>query len=118
MGGWMWGRNSDLDESIRTIRSAVERGITLIDSAPVYGFGRSEEIVGMALSGGLRHRAVIATKVGLEWCGGAGLPRAPCRRSPDRKSTRLNSSHQIISYAVFCLKKKKNNIKYTDMIVV
>src|SRR5258708_18025137 len=27
----------------------------------------------------------------------------------DRKSTRLNSSHQIISYAVFCLKKKKNN---------
>ncbi len=70
IGGWMWGGNSDLDESIRTIRSAVERGITLIDSAPVYGFGRSEEIVGMALSGGLRHRAVIATKVGLEWCGG------------------------------------------------
>src|SRR5258708_31662728 len=31
---------------------------------------------------------------------------------PDRKSTRLNSSHQIISYAVFCLKKKKNKIKY------
>jgi aryl-alcohol dehydrogenase-like predicted oxidoreductase len=70
IGGWMWGGNSDLDESIRTIRSAVERGITLIDTAPVYGFGRSEEIVGTALSGGLRHRAVIATKVGLEWRGG------------------------------------------------
>ena len=67
IGGWMWGGNSDLDESIRTIRSAVERGVTLIDTAPVYGFGRSEEIVGMALAEGLRDRAVIATKVGLEW---------------------------------------------------
>ena len=63
----MWGGNTDLDESIRTIRSAIERGITLIDTAPVYGFGRSEEIVGMALAEGLRDRAVIATKVGLEW---------------------------------------------------
>src|SRR5207244_11278267 len=40
-------------------------------------------------------------------------PRPPCntcgRRREDRKSTRLNSSHQIISYAVFCLKKKKKN---------
>jgi aryl-alcohol dehydrogenase-like predicted oxidoreductase len=67
IGGWMWGGNTDLDESIRTIRSAIERGITLIDTAPVYGFGRSEEIVGMALSEGLRDRAVIATKAGLEW---------------------------------------------------
>jgi aryl-alcohol dehydrogenase-like predicted oxidoreductase len=70
IGGWMWGGNTDLDESIHTIRSAVERGITLIDTAPVYGFGRSEEIVGMALSGGLRQRAIIATKVGLEWSDG------------------------------------------------
>jgi len=67
IGGWMWGGNSDLDQSVQTIRSAIERGITLIDTAPVYGFGRSEEIVGNALSGGLRERAVIATKAGLEW---------------------------------------------------
>jgi aryl-alcohol dehydrogenase-like predicted oxidoreductase len=66
IGGWMWG-GTDVDESIRTIRSAVERGITLIDTAPVYGFGRAEEIVGMALAQGLRDRAVIATKAGLEW---------------------------------------------------
>jgi aryl-alcohol dehydrogenase-like predicted oxidoreductase len=69
IGGWMWG-GTDVDESIGTIRSAVERGIRLIDTAPVYGFGRSEEIVGMALSQGLRERAVIATKVGLEWRNG------------------------------------------------
>ena len=75
IGGWMWGGNSDLGESIYTIRSAIARGITLIDTAPVYGFGRSEEIVGLALSGGLRHRAVIATKVGLEWRGGGKVWR-------------------------------------------
>jgi aryl-alcohol dehydrogenase-like predicted oxidoreductase len=69
IGGWMWG-GTDVDESIGTIRSAVERGIRLIDTAPVYGFGRSEEIVGMALSQGLRDRTVIATKVGLEWRNG------------------------------------------------
>jgi aryl-alcohol dehydrogenase-like predicted oxidoreductase len=67
IGGWMWGGNTDLDQSIYTIRSAVARGITLIDTAPVYGFGRSEEIVGSALSEGLRERAIIATKMGLEW---------------------------------------------------
>lgn len=69
IGGWMWG-GTDVDESIGTIRSAVERGIRLIDTAPVYGFGRSEEIVGTALSQGLRDRTVIATKVGLEWRNG------------------------------------------------
>jgi aryl-alcohol dehydrogenase-like predicted oxidoreductase len=67
MGGWMWG-GSDEAEAIAAIRAAVDRGITLIDTAPVYGFGRSEEIVGKALAeGGLRHRAVIATKLGLAW---------------------------------------------------
>ena len=48
MGGWMWG-GTDENESIRTILSAIDRGITLIDTAPVYGFGKSEEIVGKAL---------------------------------------------------------------------
>src|SRR5260221_1742595 len=62
IGGWMWGGNSDLDESIHTIRSAVERGITLIDTAPVYGFGRSEEIVGLALSAGFPEGRVLFTQ--------------------------------------------------------
>jgi aryl-alcohol dehydrogenase-like predicted oxidoreductase len=71
IGGWMWGGTSEA-ESIATIRSAVERGITLIDTAPVYGFGRSEEIVGKALAeGGLRNQVQIATKVGLGWRDGA-----------------------------------------------
>lgn len=67
IGGWMWG-GTDEAQSIATIRAAVERGITLIDTAPVYGFGRSEEIVGKALSEGkLRDKVRIATKLGLAW---------------------------------------------------
>jgi aryl-alcohol dehydrogenase-like predicted oxidoreductase len=66
IGGWMWG-GTDEAESIATIRAAFAHGINVIDTAPVYGFGRSEEIVGKALAGGLRETALIATKVGLEW---------------------------------------------------
>ena len=67
IGGWMWGGTDEAD-SLATIRWAVERGVTLIDTAPVYGFGRSEEIVGKALSeSGLRSKVQIATKVGLAW---------------------------------------------------
>jgi aryl-alcohol dehydrogenase-like predicted oxidoreductase len=67
IGGWMWG-GTDEAESIRTIHAALDRGITLIDTAPVYGFGRSEEIVGKALAeGGRRAGVVLATKVGIEW---------------------------------------------------
>nr|WP_024507955.1 aldo/keto reductase [Bradyrhizobium sp. ARR65] len=69
IGGWMWG-GTDEAESIKTIRGAIEHGVTVVDTAPVYGFGRSEEIVGKALAeGGLRSRVLIATKAGLEWQG-------------------------------------------------
>lgn len=67
IGGWMWG-GTDETESIVTIRTAVEHGINVIDTAPVYGFGRSEEIVGNAIAHGeLRSNLIIATKAGLEW---------------------------------------------------
>ena len=67
IGGWMWGGTNE-DEFIRTIHAALDRGINLIDTAPVYGFGRSEEIVGTALvQNGRRKQAIIATKVGLAW---------------------------------------------------
>ena len=67
IGGWMWG-GTDEAESISTIRAAVEHGINVIDTAPAYGFGRSEEIVGKAIAeSGLRSRVIIATKTGLEW---------------------------------------------------
>ena len=67
IGGSMWGGSNESD-AIATIHAALDRGINLIDTAPVYGFGRSEEIVGKALAdGGRRKRVYIATKVGLDW---------------------------------------------------
>ena len=67
MGGWMWGGANDA-EAIGAIHEALDHGVTRIDTAPAYGFGRSEEIVGKALAeGGLRKRVLIATKVGLDW---------------------------------------------------
>jgi aryl-alcohol dehydrogenase-like predicted oxidoreductase len=67
IGGWMWG-GTDEEESISTIHAALDQGITVLDTAPVYGFGRSEEIVGKAIARrGCRDRIIIATKVGLEW---------------------------------------------------
>jgi aryl-alcohol dehydrogenase-like predicted oxidoreductase len=69
MGGWMWG-GTDISASIATVRAALDRGINLIDTAPAYGFGFAEEIIGRALSGATaRSRVVIATKAGLEWRG-------------------------------------------------
>jgi methylglyoxal reductase len=65
IGGWMWG-GTDEAESIAAIQASLDAGVTLIDTAPAYGLGRSEEIVGKALKG-RRDRAVIATKCGLVW---------------------------------------------------
>ncbi|WP_226578068.1 aldo/keto reductase [Halobacillus litoralis] len=67
IGGWMWG-GTDEDQSIKTIHTALDQGINLIDTAPVYGFGRSEEIVGKAVEQyGRREDIVLATKVGMDW---------------------------------------------------
>ena len=70
IGGWMWG-GTDEAESVATIRTAFEHGINIVDTAPVYGFGRSEAIVGKAIAEGrLRSNVVIASKAGLQWDGG------------------------------------------------
>ena len=64
-GGWYWGGAKD-DASIRAIHASIDAGITSIDTAPVYGFGRSEEVVGRAIAD-RRERVQILTKVGLRW---------------------------------------------------
>jgi aryl-alcohol dehydrogenase-like predicted oxidoreductase len=65
IGGWMWG-GADENLAIGAIHAALDAGINLIDTAPMYGYGRSEEIVGRALQG-RRDKAVIATKCGMVW---------------------------------------------------
>ena len=80
MGGWMWGGSDDA-EAIKTVRAALELGITLIDTAPAYGFGRSEELVGRAIvEHGGRERVLIATKAGLGWRAGAVYRDASAER--------------------------------------
>jgi len=66
IGGWLWGGTDERD-SISTIRSAIDQGINLVDTAPVYGFGLAEEIVGKAIQGYEREKIVIATKAGIAW---------------------------------------------------
>ena len=69
IGGFMWG-GTDEHEALETIRTALDQGISLIDTAPVYGLGRAEKLVGRALAKyGKREEVIIATKVGLEWRG-------------------------------------------------
>ena len=70
IGGWMWG-GTDAAESVRAIEASIDAGISLIDTAPAYGLGRSEELVGQAIAG-KRDKVVIATKCGLNWHSGKG----------------------------------------------
>jgi len=65
IGGFNWG-GTDEEAAIAAIRTAIEGGITLIDTAPVYGFGLSEEICGKAIEG-RREEVVLATKCGIVW---------------------------------------------------
>jgi diketogulonate reductase-like aldo/keto reductase len=96
IGGWMWG-GTDEAESVTTIRAAVEHGINVIDTAPAYGFGRSEEIVGKAVAEGrLRSRVLIATKTGLEWQDGKvfrNASRARIMREIDDSLRRLRTDY-------------------------
>lgn len=65
VGGWNWG-GADEEQSVRAIQAAVDAGSTAIDTAPVYGFGRSERVVARAIQG-RRERVVLMTKFGLRW---------------------------------------------------
>ena len=67
IGGWMWGGTDD-EVAIRAIRKAIDLGITCIDTAAIYGFGHSEEVVGKAIAG-RRDEVIVATKCGLRWEG-------------------------------------------------
>jgi aryl-alcohol dehydrogenase-like predicted oxidoreductase len=65
-GGWMWGGN-ERGDAIEAIRAAYDMGITAIDTAPIYGQGTSEEIVGEAIKGLPRDQFQILTKYGMRW---------------------------------------------------
>src|SRR5947209_11414598 len=87
-GPGIWGPPADRQEALAVLHHALELGVNLLDTADSYGPEVAESLIAEALYPYPKD-LVIATKGGL-----------------DRKSTRLNSSHANISYAVFCLKKK------------
>jgi aryl-alcohol dehydrogenase-like predicted oxidoreductase len=66
IGGWMWG-GAEANAAIRAVQASYDSGITTIDTAPVYGFGRSEELVARAMENISRDKYEILTKFGLNW---------------------------------------------------
>ncbi len=66
IGGWLWG-GADEKEALKAIRASYDLGITTIDTAPAYGFGKSEELVAQAMEGVPRNCYQILTKFGLDW---------------------------------------------------
>jgi aryl-alcohol dehydrogenase-like predicted oxidoreductase len=65
-GGWMWG-GTERGDAVKAIRAAYDLGVTSIDTAPIYGQGKSEEIVGDAIKDLPRDKVQILTKYGMRW---------------------------------------------------
>ncbi|QRR01909.1 aldo/keto reductase [Dyadobacter sandarakinus] len=65
-GGWMWG-GTERSEAVKAIRESYDAGVTSIDTAPIYGQGLSEEIVGEAIKDLPRDKVQILTKYGMRW---------------------------------------------------
>ncbi|MGN0478137.1 MAG: aldo/keto reductase, partial [Hominenteromicrobium sp.] len=72
IGGSGWGA-VDRNDSIRAIRSMLDNEVNIVDTAPIYGCGVSEEIVGEAIKGYDREKLIVSTKCGLVW--GEGAPK-------------------------------------------
>ncbi|WP_454059095.1 aldo/keto reductase [Elizabethkingia ursingii] len=68
IGGNMWGGNEKKD-SIESVRASIDNGVTTLDTAPFYGFGLSEEMIGEAMKGYDRSKIQLLTKFGLVWDG-------------------------------------------------
>jgi len=71
-GGGFWDGVDDDEEAVSAVRFALDHGINLIDTAPGYGEGKSERLVGEAISGYDRSKLVISTKCGIVWWGDEG----------------------------------------------
>lgn len=110
-GDSSWGPSDDA-ESVRTIHRARELGITLVDTAPAYGAGHSEEVVGKALAG-RRHDYVLATKCGLRWDVSEGTLHM------ERDGLRLmrNAKPEMLAQEIE-LSLKRLNTDYIDLYIV
>jgi len=94
-GGATWGADPDDQESIRAIHASLDAGVNLIDTAPAYGWGRSEKVVGEAIKD-RRDRVVLATKCGLIWEDDRGSPFAELDGKMLRRSLRPDTIREEI----------------------
>lgn len=102
-GAWLfgWGPQDD-EDSVRTVREALDAGVNWIDTAPIYGHGRSEKVIGKALAD-VSEKPIIATKCGLQWdenneriqCLRAGIVRRECEDSLRRLRIDVIDLYQI-----------------------
>src|SRR5690242_4481913 len=94
IGGSGWG-GTDEQQAIRTIDEALDRGINFLDTAPIYGFGRSEETIAKAMKSHSRDEVVIATKCGLDWSNGVtrNSTRQRVLEEIDASLRRLNTDY-------------------------
>ena len=97
IGGWMWGGN-DERHSIDAIRASIDAGVTTIDTAAIYGFGYSEELVARAIEG-RRDQVVLATKCGMRWNSEEGADPWPQKDNEGRDVViRKNAKPDSIFY--------------------
>ncbi len=101
-GGAVWGTEPDDRESIRAIQASLDAGVNLIDTAPGYGWGRSEQVVGQAIKG-RRDSVIIATKCGLIWDDDRGSPFAELNGKMVRRSLRPDTIVEEIERSLTCL---------------
>lgn len=97
IGGWLWG-GADSKDALKAIETAIDNGMTTIDTAAVYGFGLSEELVGKAVKG-KRDRVQILTKFGLIWNEKKGVFHFASKDNDGRDVNiyRYSSKEQVIS---------------------
>ncbi|MGM0675700.1 MAG: aldo/keto reductase [Spirochaetota bacterium] len=117
LGAWAiggdsnWGPSDD-NESVRTIQRARDLGITLVDTAPAYGLGHSEEIVGKALQG-RRDEFVLSTKCGLRWDIDEGYLQMERDGIKLMRNTRPESLKNEIEFSL-----RRLNTDYIDIYIV
>jgi len=110
-GGWPMGRGMygdfDDDEAIAAARASYEKGVTLFDTAAVYGWGYGENLMGKALKG-IRNNVVLVTKGAREWV----------RDNPDRRSATVSDSDPKRLLASIDESLKRLQTDYIDLFLI
>jgi aryl-alcohol dehydrogenase-like predicted oxidoreductase len=117
IGGWMWGGTED-KAAIRAIQASVDAGMTTIDTAPVYGFGKSEQLIGQALKGVPRESYQLLTKFGMNWQTEEGVYEGETKDNAENiiKLYKFAGEKQVIKECEASLRRL--NVDYIDVLQI